>query len=240
VPSKTSAPDAQQKRLAAYPNRLTLAAGHAGRHQPLKGYGKGLLLPLKRKSVEPMAAGGEAQAGLAFCGVASAAGVSRLLTAAERTRRRIPQHLANAVDRRVQAVIEVNKSAVGPEPVAQLLARDNLPRTFQQLAENLKSLLPQPDLDAALPQLARAQIHLENSESNHAVAVGPRHPGCLLARRSFSLPTPSFSATAYTEDRTVNHQTGELDARRGETGSARQRHGPTMQKPGLFPPGRRG
>ncbi len=56
MPNKTSAPGAQQKRLAAYLDSLARAAGHADRSEPLKGYCKGLLLPLKRKSVEPMAA----------------------------------------------------------------------------------------------------------------------------------------------------------------------------------------
>ncbi len=56
MPNKTSAPGAQQKRLAAYLDSLAQAAGHADRNEPLKGYCKGLLLPLKRKSVEPMAA----------------------------------------------------------------------------------------------------------------------------------------------------------------------------------------
>ena len=56
MPNKTSAPGAQQKRLAAYLDSLAHAAGHADRVEPLKGYCKGLLLPLKRKSVEPMAA----------------------------------------------------------------------------------------------------------------------------------------------------------------------------------------
>ena len=56
MPDKTSAPGAQQKRLAAYLDSLARAAGHADRSEPLKGYCKGLLLPLRRKSVEPMAA----------------------------------------------------------------------------------------------------------------------------------------------------------------------------------------
>ena len=56
MPNKTSAPGAQQKRLAAYLDSLARAAGHADRIEPLKGYCRGLLLPLKRKSVEPMAA----------------------------------------------------------------------------------------------------------------------------------------------------------------------------------------
>ena len=50
------APGAQEKRFAAYLDRLALAAGHADRATPLKSYCTGLLLPGERKSVEPMAA----------------------------------------------------------------------------------------------------------------------------------------------------------------------------------------
>jgi SRSO17 transposase len=52
----SSAPGPQQKRFAAYLEGLAKAAGHADRIDPLKSYCKGLLLPLERKSVEPMAA----------------------------------------------------------------------------------------------------------------------------------------------------------------------------------------
>ena len=50
------APGAQQKRFAAYLDRLAQAAGHLDRGVPLKSYGTGLLLPGEGKSVEPMAA----------------------------------------------------------------------------------------------------------------------------------------------------------------------------------------
>jgi SRSO17 transposase len=53
---KTYAPGPQQRRFAAYFEGLAKAAGHADRIDPLKSYCKGLLLPLERKSVEPMAA----------------------------------------------------------------------------------------------------------------------------------------------------------------------------------------
>lgn len=56
MPRKESAPGAQQRRFAAYLESLALAANHADRVEPLKGYCRGLLLPLERKSVEPMAA----------------------------------------------------------------------------------------------------------------------------------------------------------------------------------------
>jgi SRSO17 transposase len=52
----SSAPGGQEKRFAAYLNRLAQAAEHADRVEPLKSYCKGLLLPGERKSVEPMAA----------------------------------------------------------------------------------------------------------------------------------------------------------------------------------------
>src|SRR5271167_4050590 len=46
----------QQERLAAYLDHLTQSAGHADRVVPMANYTKGLLLPIERKSVEPMAA----------------------------------------------------------------------------------------------------------------------------------------------------------------------------------------
>jgi SRSO17 transposase len=53
---KEIAPGPQQERFAAYIESLAEAAGHADRHDPLKNYCTGLLLPGERKSVEPMAA----------------------------------------------------------------------------------------------------------------------------------------------------------------------------------------
>ena len=47
---------ARQQRLESCLDRLTVAAGHADRIDPLKFYCTGLLLPGERKSVEPMAA----------------------------------------------------------------------------------------------------------------------------------------------------------------------------------------
>lgn len=54
--AKTRAPGTEEERFAAYLERLASAAGHADRHEPLKSYCTGLLLPIERKSVEPMAA----------------------------------------------------------------------------------------------------------------------------------------------------------------------------------------
>ena len=46
----------QPERLQAYLDGLTQAAGHADRIVPIENYTKGLMLPIERKSVEPMAA----------------------------------------------------------------------------------------------------------------------------------------------------------------------------------------
>src|ERR1035438_8012543 len=46
----------QPARLQAYLDGLTEAAGHADRVVPIENYTKGLMLPIERKSVEPMAA----------------------------------------------------------------------------------------------------------------------------------------------------------------------------------------
>ena len=54
--SRLSAPGPQERRFAAYIEGLATAAGHEDRHEPLKNYCKGLLLPGERKSIEPMAA----------------------------------------------------------------------------------------------------------------------------------------------------------------------------------------
>jgi SRSO17 transposase len=44
------------KRFDAYLSRAVRSAGHADRDKPMREYCKGLMLPLKRKSGEPIAA----------------------------------------------------------------------------------------------------------------------------------------------------------------------------------------
>jgi len=46
----------QQERFTNYLNQIARASGHADRVVPMQNYTKGLLLPIERKSVEPMAA----------------------------------------------------------------------------------------------------------------------------------------------------------------------------------------
>ena len=48
--------DGSEARFAAYVEQLGTALGHADRQEPLHDYCLGLLMPIERKSVEPMAA----------------------------------------------------------------------------------------------------------------------------------------------------------------------------------------
>jgi len=54
--TKASPPHSTEHRFDHYVNLLAAAIGHADRRAPLRAYCTGLLLPLERKSVEPMAA----------------------------------------------------------------------------------------------------------------------------------------------------------------------------------------
>jgi SRSO17 transposase len=45
-----------EERFDEYVGRLAAAVGHADRARPLRDYCTGLLLPLERKSMEPLAA----------------------------------------------------------------------------------------------------------------------------------------------------------------------------------------
>ncbi len=56
VAKQSPAPGPQEQRFEAYVTGLATAVGHADRHLPLRNYCKGLLLPVARKSIEPMAA----------------------------------------------------------------------------------------------------------------------------------------------------------------------------------------
>ena len=48
--------EGSEARFAAYVEALGAVLGHADRQQPMRDYCLGLLMPIERKSVEPMAA----------------------------------------------------------------------------------------------------------------------------------------------------------------------------------------
>jgi hypothetical protein len=72
--------------------------------------------------------------------------------------RRIAKRLSQPANRGIQAALEVDE---------RLWAA----RAFQQRPEDLEGLVGETDPDAALAQLARAQIQLERAEPNEIIRV---------------------------------------------------------------------
>jgi len=70
----------------------------------------------------------------------------------------VAEHRAEAFHRGVEAVLEIHERAVGPEPVADLVARHHGAPAREQQPEDLERLLLQPDAGAAFHQLARRFI----------------------------------------------------------------------------------
>src|SRR5215469_6943180 len=71
------------------------------------------------------------------------------------------------------AIAKAGRSHIlGPELGADLLARDQLARPFQQHSQNLKRLVLQLDANAQLAQLAAIQVCLEWAEADHTRSLG--------------------------------------------------------------------
>ena len=69
------------------------------------------------------------------------------------------------LDCRVQAVLKVHKSILGPQPLAQLFTGNKLAGMFEQYREDSKGLFLQFNLTATLEKLARAQVQSVYVES---------------------------------------------------------------------------
>ena len=79
----------------------------------------------------------------------------------------VAKRRAKPLDRRIQAVLEVDERSRRPEKLAELLAHHNLARPIDHHRENLKRLILKPDADSPFPQLARAHVDLEGAKSLH-------------------------------------------------------------------------
>src|SRR6185437_8298878 len=69
--------------------------------------------------------------------------VSPLVQSLDETRRlrRVPQGLPEAIHRGIQSAVILDVCTLGPYPLAQLLARDELPRPFQQCRQDAEGLM---------------------------------------------------------------------------------------------------
>ncbi len=77
----------------------------------------------------------------------------------------VSQRFAQLINRRVQAVVEVNEGISGPVLIAQLFASDYFPGPLQQEREDVKGLFLHLDSYAQLAHLTSAQIYLKHSET---------------------------------------------------------------------------
>ena len=85
-----------------------------------------------------------------------------------RSRRRIPKRLPDLLNRRIQALVELDELVLGPEAVLELLSGDDLAGLLEQSLEDAERLVLQPHLHAALAQLAGGEVDLEDAEAKRA------------------------------------------------------------------------
>ncbi len=72
-------------------------------------------------------------------------------------------------------MVEIHEGVRRPEPLAQLVARQDLAGTLQQHGEHLEGLLLQLEFRAVLAQLAGTQVHFANAEAIEARIGGGGH-----------------------------------------------------------------
>jgi hypothetical protein len=63
-------------------------------------------------------------------------------------------------------VIKVDKGIVGPEPLSEILAGDNLTALFQQDSENSTGLFLKLDFSALLPEFTGPKINFINTKAD--------------------------------------------------------------------------
>ena len=68
-------------------------------------------------------------------------------------------------------MLEVDKRVVGPQPLAERVAGDDLTGLFEQHREQLQGLLLKVESHARFPQLAGAQIELEDAEPDQPIRL---------------------------------------------------------------------
>jgi len=81
-----------------------------------------------------------------------------------RSGRGIAERFAQPLDGRVHAVLEVDEGVVGPEPLAQFLARHDAPRASEQCLQNRERLFREVGADAILPDLPAVRIQLDRTD----------------------------------------------------------------------------
>ena len=89
--------------------------------------------------------------------------------------RRIVQCIAQTLHRRIQAVIEIDKSIRRPQFALQFRARNYIPGFSKQGGQDPEGLLLQLNLEAIFAQFAGAEVEFEETKTNDARVADVHH-----------------------------------------------------------------
>ena len=123
-----------------------------------------------------------------------------------RLRRVVAEDGPQPLHDRVDAVLEVDRGAVRPQPLADVLAGDDVARAIEHQREELERLLLQPHGVGAAPHLAQAHVDLDAAELHDRAGTrrGSRVPPSVAEARPvtrgvsvMSLPiSPRFTSVS--------------------------------------------
>lgn len=82
------------------------------------------------------------------------------------------ERLAELLNRRIDAVIELDECTIWPKTFPDLFAEYRFARVFQQHQQNFKRLLLQPDPPVSTQQLSRPCVQLKVAETRRFVVLG--------------------------------------------------------------------
>jgi hypothetical protein len=80
--------------------------------------------------------------------------------------RRVAERFAQARDRGIQVVLEIDEDLRRPEPVLELLTRDDLAGALEEQRQDLEGLFAQADAHASFVKPTGREVDLELAESN--------------------------------------------------------------------------
>src|ERR1700730_17739841 len=96
----------------------------------------------------------------------------------------VAERVPEPADRSIETVVEIDKRVCRPQTGPELVASDDLARSFQQESENLEGLFLKPYPGSITAQFASPQIDFEDSELDHPRPVTAGH----LHTRSCPVP----------------------------------------------------
>jgi hypothetical protein len=79
---------------------------------------------------------------------------------------RVSQGVTDLIDRRIQAVIEIDKSFSGPNSLTKFFPADQLARPLEEDGQNLKRLVLKTKLNTMLPQFVSDNVQFKHTKTD--------------------------------------------------------------------------